>query len=106
MGKFTKRANIFYALSVEQRLELLELLQRGQKYSSELNEQLGVSLDTVLNHMRIMEEAGLVHAKKEGTRLFYSLNTECTENLTDILNELLTVKPGASAPKKTRRRVK
>jgi DNA-binding transcriptional ArsR family regulator len=106
MGKFAIKANIFKALSVERRLELLWLLRNGEKYGSQLFEKLGLSLKTTTTHLRILAEADLVFVRKANTRIFYSINPKIAETLTKFLQDLFILKPDTNAHIETSRRRK
>jgi ArsR family transcriptional regulator len=41
-----------------------------------ITEKLGVSQPTVSHHLRLLREAGLVRAERDGKEVFYTLNQE------------------------------
>ncbi len=43
---------------------------------SELVDQVGVGQPTVSHHLGLLRQAGLVHARREGRQVFYSLNQD------------------------------
>ena len=57
---------VFYALSDRTRRKLLELLSAGPASVSKLAEPLGVTLAAVVQHLKVLEESGLVTTRKEG----------------------------------------
>ena len=62
---FSKTAEIMNALSHEHRLKILKELMSGGKYVNELEERLPeITASTLLSHLRILEEAGLVVQEK------------------------------------------
>lgn len=70
-----QRAKIFAALADPTRLRIVELLAVADELSgSEIANQLGISLALFCHHSKILIEAGLVDARKEGQTKFSSLN--------------------------------
>jgi ArsR family transcriptional regulator len=63
----------FRALSDEGRLALLAVLQEGERSVGELAEATGRSQPNVSQHLSSLVHAGLVAARREGTRAFYRI---------------------------------
>jgi DNA-binding transcriptional ArsR family regulator len=61
------------ALGDGTRRAILEQLRRGPRAVGELAAGLPVSRPAVSQHLRVLEEAGLVSARSEGTRRIYTL---------------------------------
>jgi DNA-binding transcriptional ArsR family regulator len=59
------------ALGDPTRRAIFELLGKGPRAVGELAEQLPVSRPAVSQHLRVLKGAGLVSARKEGTRRVY-----------------------------------
>lgn len=74
--KHSEGIKVFRALADDNRLEILELLMSGEKCGCELLEALKIGQSTLSHHMRILCEAGLVDACKEGKWMHYSLSAE------------------------------
>ena len=53
---------------------MLESLREGPRSVGDLARGLPVSRPAVSQHLRVLERAGLVRARREGTRNFYSVN--------------------------------
>jgi DNA-binding transcriptional ArsR family regulator len=53
---------------------VFETLRAGPRSVGELARGLPVSRPAVSQHLRVLERAGLVRARREGTRNFYSVN--------------------------------
>lgn len=75
MGKkLANSAQVFAALGDETRLKILKRLQKRQRCSiSELTEGFAVSRQAVTKHLRVLENAGLVRAEREGRESLYSV---------------------------------
>jgi DNA-binding transcriptional ArsR family regulator len=63
----------FKALADEGRLSLLSALQRGEKSVGDLAEATGRSQPNVSQHLASLTHAGLVEARRDGTRVFYRI---------------------------------
>jgi DNA-binding transcriptional ArsR family regulator len=62
------------ALGDPTRRQVFELLRRGPRSVGELAAELPVSRPAVSQHLRVLEDAGLVTHTKNGTRNLYGLN--------------------------------
>lgn len=67
---------LFKCLSDASRLRIVQSLDRGEMYTELLAERLDLTPSTVSFHMKKLEEAGLVHSRKEQYYTVYSLNRE------------------------------
>ena len=63
---------LFKALADNTRLRLIAILDRGEFTVQELVEVLGMGQSRVSRHLKILTEAGVVRAKREGTWAYYS----------------------------------
>jgi DNA-binding transcriptional ArsR family regulator len=66
--------NALTALADPTRRSVFETLREGPRSVGELARGLPVSRPAVSQHLRVLERAGLVRARREGTRNFYSVN--------------------------------
>jgi DNA-binding transcriptional ArsR family regulator len=62
------------ALGDPTRRHVFELLQRGSRSVGELAAELPVSRPAVSQHLRVLELAGLVTHRRQGTRHLYEVN--------------------------------
>ena len=83
-------AKIFKAFCDENRVTILRLLQDGEKCACKLQEELSVAQATLSHHMRILCDADIVNARKEGKWTHYSINEQGSESACALLRELLT----------------
>jgi DNA-binding transcriptional ArsR family regulator len=67
-------ADAFAALADPTRRTVFEILRSGPQSVGELARGLPVSRPAVSQHLRVLERAGLVRARREGTRNFYSVD--------------------------------
>ncbi|MCK8603779.1 ArsR/SmtB family transcription factor [Desulfoferrobacter suflitae] len=68
MKQFVK---IMKALSDPNRVKIVKLLQRRSLCVCEIQSLLGVSQPTVSNHLKVLEEAGLLAYQKDGLWVNY-----------------------------------
>lgn len=59
------------ALGEPRRLEILELLRKGPRSVGEIADQVDVTQQAVSQHLAVLDGAGLVEARREGTRSVY-----------------------------------
>ena len=59
------------ALGEPRRLQILELLRRGPRSVGEIADQVEVTQQAVSQHLAVLDRAGLVEARREGTRSVY-----------------------------------
>lgn len=89
MNTDTKRiAEIFKALGDENRVEILIMLSKGEKCACKLLEELKVSQPTLSHHMKILCDAKLVNARKEGRWMHYSLSQEGINEISNYLSDV------------------
>jgi DNA-binding transcriptional ArsR family regulator len=74
------------ALGDPTRRAILERLRGGAKAVGELAEDLPVSRPAVSQHLRVLEDAGLVVARKHGTRRLYRLDPDGLDELRAALD--------------------
>lgn len=87
-----RRAKIFAALADPTRLQIVDLLLYSQELSSsEIAQQLNISLALLCHHGKILVEAGLMTARKEGQTKYNSLNRDilqaCFGSFPDLFSE-------------------
>ena len=90
-NKFFDHAKVFKAFCDEKRLQIIELLQSGEKCACVLLESLNISQPTLSHHMKILCESGIVAGRKEGKWTHYSISAEGVEAAQALLTKLTTV---------------
>jgi len=84
-------ARMFKALGDENRLTILTLLQTGERCACRLQEALCISQPTLSHHMRILLDAGLVSARKDGKWIYYSLSEAGAREAKALLCSILNI---------------
>lgn len=90
MTEKEQTARIFKAFCDPNRLTILELLQSGEKCACRLLDALQIGQPTLSHHMRILCDAGIVRARKEGKWMYYSLDASGAARAQGLLRELTT----------------
>jgi DNA-binding transcriptional ArsR family regulator len=83
-------AELFKVLSVDKRIEIVELLKSGPMSVNALAEELGVTQSAVSQHLRVLKAAGLVQDERQGYWIYYSLNRDALEKCRLRLNRICT----------------
>lgn len=83
-------ARVFKAMGDENRIKILTLLHTGERCACRLQEALNISQPTLSHHMRILLDANLVNARKDGKWIYYSLSEagarDAQQMLAGVLN--------------------
>lgn len=82
----------FKALANRSRLELIQLLTRGELCVCELETITKMNQANISQHLRILLSTGLVKRRREGQLIFYSLQKEfCQQRVGELHNFFLGV---------------
>ena len=85
----TERAiELFHALSDETRLEIIELLRRGERCVCDLTDALDAAQSRLSFHLRVLKDAGIVRDRKDGRWVHYELDTEAFEEIESLVSGL------------------
>ncbi len=82
------------ALAHHWRLRILNLLMEGVQCNCEISERLGLSLNLISHHMRILREAGLIQSERDAEDarwIYYSIDKDVAQDLAIRLSHLLDV---------------
>lgn len=88
MGEYEKTSKVFKAFCDENRLQILDMLQSGEKCACSLLEEMQISQSTLSHHMKILCESGVVKGRKEGKWTHYSIDEEGSLQAVALLNEI------------------
>jgi len=66
-------AELLKVLADETRLAVLRQLLDGPRHVGEINEPLGLEQSLLSHHLRVLRDAGLVEAERDGKAVLYSL---------------------------------
>ena len=83
-------AELFKILSVDKRIEIIELLKKEPMSVKSLAKALGVTQSAVSQHLRVLKGAGLVKDERRGYWIYYSLDRDTLETCRLRLNRVCT----------------
>lgn len=79
---------IFAALADRTRLRLLNLMRGGEVCVCFFAEVLGTNNPKISRHLAYLKRAGLVHSRREGKWVHYSLQKPANEQAADIVSSV------------------
>ncbi|MDL2300695.1 metalloregulator ArsR/SmtB family transcription factor [Clostridiaceae bacterium OttesenSCG-928-D20] len=88
---YSETAKIFKAFSDEKRLQILALLQSGEKCACVLLESFEISQPTFSHHMKILTESGVVSGRKKGKWTHYSISESGAKYAAQLLKSMTSV---------------
>src|SRR3954471_19972664 len=87
-SRTTRAVDLFHALSDETRLEIVELLRRGERCVCELTDTLDAAPSRLSFHLRVLKDAGIVRDRKDGRWVYYELDPEVFEETEALVSEM------------------
>jgi len=81
-------SKIFKALSDPTRLKIVELLQKKEICACEFVPLTKKAQPTVSQHLKILENAGIIKSRKEGKMILYSITDKKIFDLIKIAKEV------------------
>lgn len=83
-------AELFKILSVDKRIEIIELLKKETMCVNALAAALKITQSAVSQHLRVLKSTGLVQDERRGYWIYYSLNRDTLEKCRQRLNRICT----------------
>ena len=80
------------AMASPHRIEMLELLAQGERTVEALATVAGMRITNTSAHLQVLRRAGLVEARKEGTKVFYRLSGSDVAAFVVALRELARIR--------------
>lgn len=77
-------ARILKVLSDPTRLAIFDLLMQGVQCNCEIGEQLGLEMNLISHHLKVLRQAGLVNVERDAVDarwMYYSVNRETLAEL-------------------------
>ena len=94
-------ASVFKALADPTRREILRELGAGELAAGDVASRFDIAAPSVSRHLAILLGAGLIRQRRDGNRLFYSVETE---TLAHALNSFLSAVCPTQQIKRRKRR--
>lgn len=89
---YAEYAKIFKILSDPKRLKILDMLSGGELCACKILEEFHITQPTLSHDMKLMCDAGIVFARKEGKWMQYSLNLEKLNDVYKTLGKIIVPK--------------
>ena len=86
---FERQARICKAFAHPGRLQMLDLLGRGEKGVSDLQETLRISKTSMSQHLAILKSAGVVTTRRNGKQIYCSLAIPEVKQACQIIRKVL-----------------
>jgi len=86
---FERQSVICKAFAHPKRLQLLDLIGKGERSVSELQEELGVSKANMSQHLAVLRAAGVVSTRRNGKQVYCALAIPEVKNACHLLREVL-----------------
>src|SRR3954471_9384714 len=87
-SRTTRAVDLFHALSDETRLEIVELLRKGERCVCELTDSLDAAQSRLSFHLRVLRDAGIVRDRKDGRWVYYELEPDAFEEIETLVSEM------------------
>ena len=79
---------VFKAIADGNRIRILEILCKGEYCACVLLDDLKISQPTLSHHMKILCDAGIVSARREGKWSYYSINPDGCEHAMRLIKQI------------------
>lgn len=79
------------ALAEPKRLDILRHLKQGEMTAGQIADRFDVTRPAISHHLGVLEEAGLVSVRRDGTRRRYRLRPEGFAEMRDFIDEFWEV---------------
>jgi len=77
-------------ISEENRLKILCILQRQEMCVCKIWQYLGLSQNLTSHHLKILRDFTLIESRKEGLKIFYSINKKSIKSYSKLLTKFLS----------------
>jgi DNA-binding transcriptional ArsR family regulator len=86
---FRRQARILKALANESRLMIVDRLAHGECSVGTLTDMIGSDPSTVSKHLAVLRAHGIVHDRREGNVVYYTLLTPCVMSFFSCATQVL-----------------
>ncbi len=84
-----KAAELLKVVAEENRLKILCILRTGEKCVCDIWQFLDLPQNLTSHHLKVLKDFNLVEDRKEGLRVYYSINKKEMSKLNSLLNKFL-----------------
>jgi DNA-binding transcriptional ArsR family regulator len=80
----------FKALANEERIEIIKLLKKnGEMFAQDIERHFYLEQSTTSHHLNMLKKAGITQSRKEGRKVFYSINTDSIKLILDSFDTVI-----------------
>jgi len=84
--------DVFKALADSNRRKILKLLSKKDSMTAgDIADQFSISKPAISEHLKILRNAGLIYAEKQGQFILYQLNSTIMQEFAALLFDLLKI---------------
>ena len=92
--RLSQRARILKVMGDTNRQRILEILRKGEQCQCEIIPEINQSQPTVSRHLGLMEDAGILVSRKEGTKVFYAASHYGVFEVLDWVDKIMEQSEG------------
>lgn len=81
-----ERIKLLKALADETRIKIVQCLMDGERCACTLVPAVGKAQPTVSQHLRILEEAGVLESRRQGVNIWYKIRSDQAIQILKILD--------------------
>lgn len=85
MAESVEVAEILKVFADASRLQIMDLLSQQELCATELLKSMNIVQSTLSHHMKVLTEAGIVVCKKQGRRVYYSIDREILVKVSEYI---------------------
>lgn len=86
---FSLQEDVFKTLANQKRLEIVQLLSRGELSVSEMVDMLGIAQSNLSQHLSVLRNQKLVTTRKQGLQVYYHLSDARIGEVVTAVREFL-----------------
>ena len=80
----------FKALANEERIEILKLLKKNEEmFAQDIERRFYLEQSTTSHHLNMLKRAGITKARKQGRKIFYSIDYSSFQSLWDEFGKVI-----------------
>ncbi|MDC0036964.1 metalloregulator ArsR/SmtB family transcription factor [bacterium] len=80
----------FKAIANEDRLEIVKLLKKNKEmFAQDIEQRFYLEQSTTSHHLNMLKKAGITKSRKEGRKIFYSIDYDSIKHILDAFNTVL-----------------
>ena len=87
MANYERQSNLLRAMAHPVRLQILDILRRGETCVCHIEAVLGKRQAYVSQQLMVLRETGLVETRKDGVQVYYWLANEAVRDILNLLCE-------------------